>query len=98
MVIITNVTYPPESTKEIAKRYLKAPTLPDFLTKKGPYISSSMAGGMNSITFYELNDDRFAEGIKAIQDSMTIYFGVPGYKYDLKPYFELEEGLDILGL
>ncbi len=28
----------------------------------------------------------------------SIYFGVPGYKYDLKPYFELEEGLAILGL
>ncbi len=98
MVIISNVTYPPESTKEIAKRYLKAPTLPAFLTKRGPYVSSSMTDGMNSITFYELDNDRFAEGIKAIQDSLSIYFGVPGYKYDLKPYFELDEGLDILGL
>lgn len=98
MVIISNVIYPPESTKEIAKRYLKAPTLPDFLIKRGPYVSSSMTDGMNSITFYELDDARFAEGIKAIQDSLSIYFGVPGYKYDLKPYFELEEGLEILGL
>lgn len=98
MVIISNVTYPPESTKEIAKRYLRAPTLPAFLNKKGPYVSSSMTDGMNSITFYELEDDKFAEGIKAIQESLSIYFGVPGYKYDLKPYFELEEGLDVLGM
>lgn len=98
MVIISNVTYPPESTKEIAKRYLKAPVLPDFLTKRGPYVSSSMTGGINSITFYELENDRLAEGLKVIGESLAIYFGVPGYQYDLKPYFELDEGLNILGL
>lgn len=98
MVIISNVSYPPESTKEIAKRYLKAPVLPDFLIKKGPFVSADKNGGMNSITFYELENDRLAEGLKAIGESLAIYFGVPGYKYDLRPYFELEEGLDILGL
>lgn len=98
MVIISNVTYPPESTKEIAKRYLLAPALPDFLNKKGPYVSSSRDGGMNSITYYELENNRLAEGLKVVAESLAIYFGVPGYKYDLKPYFELEEGLTILGL
>lgn len=98
MIIISNVVYPPESTKEIAKRYLKAPKLPDFLTKRGPYVSASMSEGMNSITFYELDNNRLAEGIRAIQDSLSVYFDVPGYKYDLKPYFELEEGLDVLGM
>ncbi|MFH2060150.1 MAG: hypothetical protein ABIJ59_14770 [Pseudomonadota bacterium] len=98
MVIISNVSYPPESTREIAKRYLLAPALPDFLNKKGPYVSSSRDGGMNSITYYELENNRLAEGLKVVAESLAIYFGVPGYKYDLKPYFELEEGLTILGL
>ena len=34
-LIISNVTYPPESAKEIAKRFLTAPTLPGFLVKNG---------------------------------------------------------------
>ena len=41
---------------------------------------------------------KLAEGLKAVGESMAIYFGVPGFSYDLKPHFELEEGLDILGL
>lgn len=98
MVIISNVTYPPESTKEIAKRYLKAPVLPEFINKKGPYISADRTDGMNSITYYELDNNRLAEGLQAIAESLAIYFGVSGYNYDLKPYFELEEGLNILGL
>ena len=34
MIIISNVTYPPESAKEIAKRFLTAPALPGFWKKK----------------------------------------------------------------
>ncbi len=98
MIIISNVTYPPESTREIANRYLTAPALPDYITKKGPYISASNTHGMHSITYYELENHRLADGLKAIGDSLAIYFGVSGYKYDIKPYFELEEGLSILGL
>jgi hypothetical protein len=98
MIIISNVTYPPESTREIANRYLKAPALPDFITKKGPYISASKRNGMHSITYYELENSRLAEGLQAIGESLAIYFGVPGYQYEIKPYFELEEGLSILGL
>ncbi|EMS79829.1 MULTISPECIES: hypothetical protein [Desulfotignum] len=98
MIVVSNVTYPPESTKEIAKRYLTAPPLPDFITKKGPYISASKRTGMHSLTYYELDNSRLAEGLQAIGDSLAIYFGVPGYQYEIKPYFELEEGLSILGL
>lgn len=98
MILMSNVTYPPESTKDIANRYLKAPVLPDFINKKGPYISADRTEGMNSITYYELDNSRLAEGLQAVAESLAIYFGVPGYKYDLKPYFELEEGLNILGL
>lgn len=98
MIIVSNVTYPPESTREIAKRYLTAPPLPDFITKKGPYISASKRTGMHSLTYYELDNSRLAEGLQAIGGSLAIYFGVPGYQYEIKPYFELEEGLSILGL
>ncbi len=98
MVIISDVTYPPESAKEIAKRYLKAPILPTFLKKKGPYITADRRDGIHSITFYELENEKLADGLKAIGDSLSIYFGVPGYSYNIKPYYELQEGLKMLGM
>lgn len=98
MILISNVTYPPESTREIANRYLKAPTLPDYITKKGPYIAADKETGMHSITYYELENHRLADGLQAVAESLSVYFGVPGYKYEIKTYFELEEGLSILGL
>ena len=98
MILISNVTYPPSSTREVAKRYLTAPVLPDFITKKGPYVAADVTEGMHSITYYELDDHRLAEGFKAITESLSVYADVPGYNYELKPYFELEEGLNILNL
>lgn len=98
MILTTNVTYPPESSKEIARRYLTAPALPDFLIKRGPYISADLQNGINSITFYELDNARLAEGIQVLGDNMAVYIGVPGYRYDIKYYYELEEGLKMLGM
>ncbi|MFH1152467.1 MAG: hypothetical protein V1793_01510 [Pseudomonadota bacterium] len=98
MILITNVTYPAESAREIAKRYLTAPVLPAFLKKHGPYVSTSMESGINSITFYELDNNRLAQGFQILGDNMAVYFGVPGFAYDIKPYFELEEGLKMIGM
>ncbi len=98
MIIVSNVTYPPESTREIAKRFLTAPTLPEFLTKRGPYISSNRTDGIHSMTLYEVDNSRLAEGLQAVGNSLAVYFGVPGYAYDILTYYETEEGLRIIGM
>ncbi|MCP4023842.1 MAG: hypothetical protein GY729_18505 [Desulfobacteraceae bacterium] len=98
MIIVSHVTYPPESAKEITKRFLTAPVLPDFLTKRGPYISTSRKEGIHSLTLYEVDNENLAKGIAAVSDSLAIYIGVPGYTYDIQPYFLVEEGLKILGM
>lgn len=98
MIIISNVNYPPEGAREITKRFLKAPVLPDFIHKKGPYVCAKQKTGIHSITFYELENSRLAEGLEAINESLAIYIGVPGYTYDITPYFETEEGLKMIGM
>ena len=66
MIIVSNVHYPPESTREVAKRYLTAPALPDYITKKGPYVSSSTEKGIHSLTYYEIENHRLSEALLAI--------------------------------
>ncbi|MGD9733035.1 MAG: hypothetical protein AB7U45_12710 [Desulfamplus sp.] len=98
MILITSVIYPPESAKEVAKRYLTAPKLPDYLKKKGPYICADINNGINSITFYEIENEHMAEGLQALGNNMAVYIGIPGYKYDIRPYYDLEEGLRVIGM
>lgn len=98
MIIISNVIYPPESAREITKRFLTAPVLPDFITKIGPYISTERKDGVHSITLYEVENSRLADGLLAVGESLAVYIGVPGYTYDIRTYLEVEEGLKILGM
>ena len=97
MVILTHVTYPPEAAQAMAKRFLDAPELPDFMAKKGPYVTSTLEGVLLS-SLYELENERLADGLKFLGDYMAIYFGVPGFSFEIKPYFEIKEGLSMIGM
>ncbi len=98
MVIISNVTYPPESAKDMANRFLEAPQAPDFMTRSGPFVSASMSAGVLITTLYELDNAKLAEGLAFLGNYMTTYFGIPGFKYEFKPHFSVEEGLKMLGM
>ncbi len=98
MVIITHMTYPPESAKEIAQRFLGAPQPPEFMTRRGPYISSKLSDGILAISIYELDDARLAEGFDWIGNYLAAFFGVPGFKYDYNAFYPAEKALKIIGL
>lgn len=98
MVIVSQVFYPPESATQMAKRFLEAPQVPEFMNRKGPYVNSSLAGGVFILTLYELDNASLADGMNFMGNYMTTYFGIPGFKYEIKPFFTIEEGLKMLGM
>jgi len=98
MVIFSNVSYPPEGAKEIAERFMKAPQIPEYMTRKGPYITSSIEGGISTFSIYELDNSRLAEGMEFLGNYMVGFFGVPGFAYEIKPFFEIEEALKMIGM
>jgi hypothetical protein len=98
MVIVSNIFYPPESAHDIAKRFLEAPQMPDFMTKRGPYFYSTLNDGIIGLAVYELDKSRVAEGVEFIGNYMATYFGVPGFKYEIRTFFEVEEGLKMIGM
>ena len=98
MVIIPSLSYPPESARDMAKRFMEAPQVPDFMSRKGPYVGSRLADGISIVALYELDNAKMAEGLDFIANYYTMYFGVPGFRYEITPYFEVAEGLKMLGL
>ena len=98
MVIVTNISYPTESTQDIAKRFLEAPQIPDFMTKKGPYFNSSLNDGILGLSIYELDKSKLGEGYEFLGNYMAIFFGVPGFKYEFKAFMDVEEALKMIGM
>jgi len=98
MVIVTNVSFPTESAKEMGERFLQVSPLPEFLSRKGPFFSSNNTGGVNSLSVYELDNDKLAEGMIAVSEYITGFFGVPGFSYEVKVSLEVEESMKMIGL
>ena len=98
MVIITTVSYPPESVEEVAKRFVEQPPLPDYITMKGPYISSLKGEGIQTIALYEFEDQsKLAEALTFVGTRMVTYYGVPGFTYSAFPWLEIQEALKLIG-
>jgi hypothetical protein len=98
MVIVIQMAFPPESANQIAKRFIETPPIPDYMTRRGPYVSSELTEGVHTLTIYEMDNEKLTEGLVFLSDLMTTYFGVPGFKYTIRQYLETEEALKLLGM
>jgi hypothetical protein len=66
MILIGFSSYPLQSQKEVAKRLMELPKLPDFIKGKGNYGYISIEGGCEGIQIYEFDDARAEEVSYAI--------------------------------
>ena len=98
MVIIGILSYPPESAKEMAKRFLEQPPAPAYITMKGPYFSAELGEGTKSIVIYEFDQSKFSEIYQFIITRYTKYYGVPGFTYSVHPWLEAKEALKAIGM
>jgi hypothetical protein len=98
MVIVLNVSFPAESAKKMGESFVNATPFPDFLTRKGPYISSTNEDGVKSLSIFELEPGNLAEGMIAVGDYAASFFGVPGFAYEVKAQFDVQEALKMIGL
>jgi hypothetical protein len=98
MVIIGILSYPPESAKEMAKRFIEQPPLPAYITMKGPYFSSEVGEGMKSVVIYEFDQSKFSEVNQFIITRYTKYYGVPGFTCSTNTWLEAKEALKAIGM
>jgi hypothetical protein len=98
MVIISIVSYPKESAKEMGKRMLEQPPLPAYITMKGPYASPEVGAGMKAIIIFELDKSKLLEAYEVIAARNTKYFGVPGFTFSQNIWLEAKEALKAIGM
>ena len=98
MVTISIVSYPPESAKEIGKRFLELSPMPDFINVVGPYAIPEILDGIQAFTIYKYDKSKAAEANEAIANAHLTFFGIPGYTYSLKLASGADTSLKMLGL
>lgn len=98
MVIVTQVSYPATSMREVAKRFLQAPQLPEYLKRTGPFVNSDINEGIQVLTIYECDPQRLGDGINALATYMSGFYDVPGFSYSNRVWHKVGESLKNLGL
>jgi len=101
MFVMMTVTYPPDKTVEVAKRYLKAQQenpLPAFIKTVGTFVKSSLEAGLMTIGIYELEAGKENEGLQELSRSMVPFFDIEGFRYRIETVMSVEEAIPMLGL
>ena len=49
-----------------------------------------MNKGVTTLSIYKLDKSKLGEGYEYLGNYKTIFFGVPGFKYEVKASFEIE--------
>jgi len=98
MIIISQVEFPPGSSKDIGKCFTKLPALPAYLTMNGPYFRASVGGGIKSINLYICDNAHTSEALVFVNSRLTAYYDVPGFTYSCDAWLEVAEALKMVGL
>ena len=94
-IIITG-HFPPHKGTEVGQLFLKLPKLPDFVETKHVFIASDLKLSFYSV--YEVPEDKYFEGIKAISKRYTGYREIEGYEWRLIPVLEIKDALALIGI
>ena len=98
MITISIMSFPPESAKEVGRRFTELAPVPSYIETNGPYLYTDERDGNTSITIYKYEKARAAEALDAISNLYVPFYGVPGMKYALKLASSSNTALSMLGL
>ena len=75
MGIKFSFSIPLKSIKEFAKKVIGLPPLPEYITKRGPYIHDAV----KIMVVYELDKAKIAEAREIISKHFEAFQGIPGF-------------------
>ena len=89
---------PLEHSKEGGKAFTsgKLGKLPEFVKLKHVFVSADFK--VTTYAIYEMDEDKYFEGIKALGTRYVGYNEVPGYEYKMVPLLEMKDALSMVGL
>jgi hypothetical protein len=96
MIIICYADYPIQSGKEVTKRFMELPRLPEYIKGKGNYIYSTAEKGYHYISILEVDDAKVKEAFDDISKAFLNFLDVPGYSYDVRICYKASEAVKLM--
>jgi hypothetical protein len=61
-------------------------------------LSSTLSDGIIAVSLFEFDKSRLSEAMEALGNYFASFIGAPGFKYEVKPFFHVEEALKMIGM
>jgi hypothetical protein len=102
MYLITTSLYPPDKVKEAANMYVQMMTkYPDNASFGTPIVQGAVRStiqGMKVISIFDVKKGKFDDAMALTVERMTMFNDIPGYRWVIKPYYNLEEAFKTIGM
>jgi hypothetical protein len=76
--MLGTLTFPADSAAAVAGNFGRIAPVPDFMKLIGPYVRSSIEGGISTISIYECDDARADEAVDYLKPALRDLRGHPG--------------------
>jgi hypothetical protein len=96
MIIICYSDYPIQSGREVTKRFLGLPRLPEYIKGKGNYVYSTTEKGYQNISILEVDAAKVKEAFDTITKAYLNFIDVPGYSYDIRICYKVSEAIKLM--
>jgi Ran GTPase-activating protein (RanGAP) involved in mRNA processing and transport len=97
MILLGMMSYPPENSREIGKRFKESFAVPAYMTLKGPYVYPE-GGVIKVIALYEFDQSRLKEAEDDVLGRFEKYSGVQGFTSSVQTCLEIKEAFQLIGL
>jgi len=96
MIMFGKILLTPESGLAVAETYGTIPPVPEFMSIKGPYVRSSIDGGISTLSIYEFDDERADEAVEYLQKRYATFDKIEGAKSYVEEWLGVGVALQLL--
>ncbi len=96
MIMIGTLTFTAENAAAVAETFGRITPVPSFMKLLGPYIRSSIEGGIATISIYEFDDARADAAIDYLKQRYATFSAIPGVASNIEEWLGIDAVMQLL--
>ena len=96
MIMFGMMTFTAECAMTVAENYGTIAQVPEFMKISGPYIRSSIEGGISTISIFEFDDALADEAVAYLQGRYASFSAIDGVKASVEEWLGVGMALQVL--
>jgi hypothetical protein len=96
MIMLGTLTFTAECAMAVAESFGRIAPVPDFMRVTGPYVRSSIAGGIATISIYEFDDAGADAAIDYLKQRYATFSQIAGVASTLEEWLGIDVVMQLL--